>query len=87
MNEFGEPDIGGLWTGVIIGFAIVVVVVVVVGVLLMLASRINAQAGEAVRLLGETRTATQSLAELGRTNELLQSIGRGAVTARQALGG
>lgn len=87
MNEFGEPDISGLWTGVIIGFAVVVVVVIVVGVLLMLASRVNTRAGEAVRLLGETRTATQPLAELGRTNELLQSIGRGAVTARQALGG
>jgi Sec-independent protein translocase protein TatA len=87
LNEFGEPDVSGLWVGLVIGFAIVVVVVVVVGVLLMLASRINAQAGAAVRLLAETRTATQPLEELARTNELLQSILRGASSARQALGG
>ncbi len=86
-NEFGDADLGGWWAGLIIGFLVVVVVVVVVALLLSLASRIGAQAGEAVGLLEQTRAATQPLPELVRTNETLQSILRGAVTARQALGG
>ncbi len=87
LNEYGEPDLSSWWVGLIIGFVVVVVVVVVVGVLLMLASRIGPQAVLAVGLLEETRAATQPLAELSRTNELLQSILKGAVTARKALGG
>jgi ABC-type multidrug transport system fused ATPase/permease subunit len=87
LNEFGEPNLGGWWLGLIIGLVVVVVVVVVVGVLLVLASRINAQVRAAVRELEPTRTTTQPLVELSRTNDTLQSILRGARTAREALGG
>ena len=48
-NMFGETDLSGWWTGLIIGFILVVVVVVVVGALLALASRIGGQARESVR--------------------------------------
>lgn len=87
MNELGEPYLGGWWTGLIIGLAVVVVVVIVVGMLLLLAARINAQARTAARELAKTQSITQPLAELNRTNDTLQSILRGARTARQALGG
>ena len=87
MNEFGEPHLGGWWTGLIIGLVIVVIVVIVVTVLLVLASRINAQARAAARELEATRSTTQPLVELSRTNDTLQSILRGARTAREALGG
>ena len=87
MNEFGEPHLGGWWAGLIIGLVVVVVVVVVVSVLLVLASRINAQVRAAVRELEATQSTTQPLVELGRTNDTLQSILRGARTAREALGG
>jgi uncharacterized iron-regulated membrane protein len=87
VNEFGEPHLGGWWAGLIIGLVVVVIVVIVVSALLVLASRINAQARAAAHELEETRATTQPLAELGRTNNTLQSILRGARTARQALGG
>lgn len=87
MNEFGEPSLGGWWVGLIIGLVIVVVVVILVSVLLMLASRINAQARAAARELEATRSTTQPLVELARTNATLQSILRGARAAREALGG
>ncbi|MGH3720911.1 MAG: hypothetical protein ACRDRI_19095 [Pseudonocardiaceae bacterium] len=87
MNESGESHLTGWWTGLIIGLVVVVVVVVVVSVLLVLASRINGQARAATRELEATRLTTQPLAELHRTNDTLQSILRGARTARQALGG
>ncbi len=87
MNEFGEPSLAGWWTGLIIGLVVVVVVVVVVSALLVLASRINAQARAAARELEGTRSTTQPLAELARTNSTLQSILRGARSAREALGG
>ncbi|MCA1672614.1 MAG: hypothetical protein LC799_10560 [Actinobacteria bacterium] len=87
MNEFGDPYVGGWWTGLIIGCALVVVVVAVVAALLVLASQINEQVRAAVRELEGTRSTTQPLVELGRTNALIQSILSGARTARQALGG
>jgi len=87
LKELAEPNLAGWWTGLIIGLVVVVVVVIVVGVLLVLASRINAQARAAARALEATRTTTQPLAELARTNATLQSILRGARAARQALGG
>jgi hypothetical protein len=87
LNEFGGPHLGGWWTGLIIGLVVVVVVVVIVSVLLVLASRINAQARAAVRELEATRSTTQPLGELRRTNDTLQSILRGARAAREALGG
>jgi len=90
LNEFGEPHLGGWWVGLIIGVVVVVVVVVVVilvSVLLVLASRINAQARAAARELEATRSTTQPLVELRRTNDTLKSILRGARTARKALGG
>lgn len=87
MNEFGEPHLAGWWAGLIIGLVVVVVVVVVVSVLLVLASRINTQARAAARELEATRSTTQPLGELRRTNDTLQSILRGARTAREALGG
>ncbi|HEY2762771.1 MAG TPA: hypothetical protein VGJ13_01940 [Pseudonocardiaceae bacterium] len=87
MSEFGEPHLGGWWAGLIIGLVVVVVVVVVVSVLLVLASRINAQVRAATRELEGTQSTTQPLVELVRTNDTLQSILRGARTARQALGG
>jgi hypothetical protein len=65
----------------------VVIVVILVSVLLVLASRINARARTAVRELEATRSTTQPLGELHRTNDTLQSILRGARTARKALGG
>jgi hypothetical protein len=87
LNEIGEPGLGGWWTGLIIGLVVVVVVVIVVSVLLVLASRINAQVRAAARELEAIRSTTQPLVELRRTNDTLQSILRGARTARQALGG
>jgi uncharacterized membrane protein len=87
LNEFGEPSLGGWWAGLIIGLVVVVVVVIVVSVLLVLASRINGQVRAATRELEATRSTTQPLVELARTNNTLQSILRGARTARQALGG
>ncbi|MGH3905060.1 MAG: hypothetical protein ACRDTE_12835 [Pseudonocardiaceae bacterium] len=87
MNELGEPQLGGWWTGLIIGLVVVVVVVVVVTVLLVLASRIKAQVHAAVRELEATQSTTQPLVELRRTNDTLQSILRGARAARGALGG
>ena len=87
MNEFGDPHLGGWWTGLIIGLVVVVVVVVVVSVLLVLASRINAQVRAAIRELEATRPNTQPLVELSSTNDTLQRILRGARAARQALGG
>lgn len=87
MKEIGETYLGGWWTGLIIGLVIVAVVVVVVVVLLVLAARINSQARAAARALEGTRSTTQPLAELGRTNNTLQSILRGARAARKALGG
>jgi hypothetical protein len=86
MN-IGEPQLGGWWVGLIIGLAVVVVVVVVVSVLLVLAARINAQARAATRELEAIQSTTQPLVELARTNATLQSILRGARSARQALGG
>ncbi|MCA1694743.1 MAG: hypothetical protein LC749_08435, partial [Actinobacteria bacterium] len=59
----------------------------VVSVLLVLAYRINAQARAAAHELEAIRSTTKPLPELRRTNDLLQSILRGARTARQALGG
>ncbi|MDQ3765406.1 MAG: hypothetical protein M3460_29280 [Actinomycetota bacterium] len=87
MNEFGDSNLGGWWAGLIIGLVVVVVVVIVVSVLLVLASRINTQARAAARELEATRSTTQPLVELARTNAMLQSTLRGARTARQALGG
>lgn len=87
MNEFGEPQLAGWWTGLIIGLVVVVVVVIVVSALLVLAARINAQARAATRELEATQSTTQPLVELDRTNATLQSILRGARAARQALGG
>lgn len=87
LNEFGDPELGGWWAGLIIGFVIVAAVVVVVGAILMLASQIGQHAGTAVAALEVTRDATQPLHELRRTNELLQGILSGAATARKALGG
>jgi len=87
LNELGEPHLTGWWVGLIIGLVVVVVVVLVVSVLLVLASRINGQARAAARELEATRSTTQPLAELTRTNATLQSILRGARAARQALGG
>jgi hypothetical protein len=87
VNEIGEPSLGGWWVGLTIGLVVVVVVVVVVSVLLVLASRINAQARAAIRELEGTRSTTQPLVELRRTNDTLQSILRGARAARGALGG
>jgi uncharacterized membrane protein len=87
LNEFGEPYVGGWWTGLIIGSAVVVVVVAVVGAILVLASQINEQVRVAARELDATLLTTQPLVELGRTNATLQSILSGARTARQALGG
>ncbi|MGH3852055.1 MAG: hypothetical protein ACRDR6_00865 [Pseudonocardiaceae bacterium] len=87
MNQLGEPNLGGWWLGLIIGLVVVVVVVIVVSVLLVLASRINGQARAAARELEATQSTTQPLRELGRTNNTLQSILRGAQAARQALGG
>ncbi|HJT05125.1 MAG TPA: hypothetical protein VJ757_16080 [Pseudonocardiaceae bacterium] len=87
MTDYGEPHLAGWWTGLIIGLVILVAVVIVVSALLILASRINAQARVAARELEATRTTTQPLAELTRTNSSLQSILRGARAARKALGG
>jgi hypothetical protein len=87
LNEYGESHLGGWWVGLIIGLVVTVVVVVVVSVLLVLASRINAQARAAARELEAIRSTTNPLVELRRTNDTLQSILRGARTARQALGG
>lgn len=87
MNEFGDPQLGGWWAGLIIGLVVVVVVVVVVAALLILAARINGQARLAARELEATRSTTQPLVELNRTNDTLQSILRGARAARKALGG
>jgi heme/copper-type cytochrome/quinol oxidase subunit 2 len=87
LNELGEPNLGGWWLGLIIGLVVVVVVVVVVSVLLVLAARINAQARAATRELEGILSTTQPLVELARTNATLQSILRGARSAREALGG
>lgn len=87
MNEFGELNVGGWWIGLIVGSALVVVVVAAVAALLVLASKINEQVGAAVRELEMTRSTTQPLVDLGRTNTLLQNILSGARAARQALGG
>jgi flagellar biosynthesis/type III secretory pathway M-ring protein FliF/YscJ len=87
VNELGQPHLGGWWAGLIIGLVVVVVVVVLVSALLVLASRINAQARAAAHELEATRSTTQPLGELARTNATLQSILRGARTARKALGG
>ena len=87
MNQYGESHLGGWWAGLIIGLVVVVVVVVVVSALLVLASRINAQARAAAHELEGTRSTTQPLVELNRTNATLQSILRGARAARKALGG
>lgn len=77
----------GWWTGLFIGLAVVLVVVIVVTMLLVLASGINSRAGAAVRELEAIQSTTQPLVELTRTNDTLQSILRGARSARQALGG
>lgn len=77
----------GWWVGLIIGLVVVVIVVVLVSVLLVLAARINAQVRAATRELEATRSTTEPLVELGRTNDTLQSILQGARTARQAIGG
>lgn len=87
MNEVGESYVGGWWVGLIIGCALVVVVVAVVAALLVLAAKISEQVRTAVDELEATRVTTAPLAELGRTNGLLQSILDGARTARKALGG
>jgi uncharacterized iron-regulated membrane protein len=87
LNQYGEPHLGGWWAGLIIGLVVVVIVVVVVSAILILASRINTQARVAIRELEAARTTTQPLAELSRTNNTLQSILRGARSARKALGG
>lgn len=73
--------------GLTIGVVVVVIVVVLVSVLLVLASRINSQVRAATGELEGTRTTTQPLVELRRTNDTLQSLIRGAVAARKALGG
>ncbi len=87
MNESGESYLGGWWAGWAIGLVVVVIVVVVVLVLLVLAARINAQVRAAIAELEAIRSTTQPLVELRRTNDTLQSILRGARTARKALGG
>lgn len=87
MNDIGASHLGGWLVGLIIGLAVVVVVVIVVSVLLVLASRINSQARAVARELEATRSTTQPLVELRRTNDTLQRILRGARTAREALGG
>lgn len=86
LNEYGS-HLGGWWAGLIIGALVVVVVVILVGTLLALASRINSQLRAAAGELEATRTTTQPLVELDRTNGTLQSILRGARAARKALGG
>ncbi|MGH3766344.1 MAG: hypothetical protein ACRDS0_16355 [Pseudonocardiaceae bacterium] len=87
MNDLGQPQLGGWWAGLIIGLVVVVVVVIVVTALLVLASRINGHVRAAVRELEATQSTTQPLVELDRTNNTLQSILRGARSARKALGG
>lgn len=87
MTDYGAPSLAGWWAGLIIGLVILVVVVIVVSTLLVLAARINAQARAAARGLEASRTTTQPLVELNRTNSTLQSILRGARAARKALGG
>lgn len=86
LNENGS-DLGGWWVGLSIGVVVVVIVVILVGTLLVLAARINTQARAAAGALEATRTTTQPLVELRRTNDTLQSILRGARAARKALGG
>lgn len=85
--NLNEADLSGFWTGLIIGFVLVVAVVVVVGALLALASRIGGRARESVQALEVARSNTESIEQLKRTNSTLQSILRGARSARQALGG
>jgi ABC-type multidrug transport system fused ATPase/permease subunit len=87
VDALAQPSLAGWWTGLIIGLVVVVVVVVVVSVLLVLAARINAKARAATAELDAIRSTTQPLAELANTNTALQSILRGARTAREALGG
>lgn len=87
MNNLAEPSLTGWWVGLVIGLVVVVVVVIVVSVILVLAARINAQARAATRELEATRSTTQPLVELDRTNTTIQSILRGARSAREALGG
>jgi hypothetical protein len=87
LNEFGDPDLGGWWLGLIIGFVVVVVVVVVVGTLLALTRHIGEQVKAAVGLLEAARLNTEPLIGLHRTNQTLLSIAGGAVAARKALGG
>lgn len=86
-HRFGETHLGGWYLGLIIGFALVVVVVIIVGMLLALTSRISARAGESAEVLEGTLSTTAPIEELKRTNSTLQSILRGARSARQALGG
>jgi hypothetical protein len=88
VNDIGGPQhLGGWWAGLIVGVVIVIVVAIVVSTILILASRINAQARAAARELEPIRSTTQPLAGLSRTNDTLQSILRGAQAARKALGG
>jgi ABC-type multidrug transport system fused ATPase/permease subunit len=87
LIEFGDPSLSGWWIGLTIGLVVVLAVVILVGTLLILAARINAQVRTAARELEATRSTTQPLVGLSRTNDTLQSILRGARTARQALGG
>ncbi len=77
----------GWWVGLIIGLGTVLIVVVIVSVLLVIAARVNSQVRAATRELEATRSTTEPLAELKRTNDTLRGVLPGAQTARQALGG
>jgi hypothetical protein len=87
VTEYDGAQLGGWGAGLLIGFVLVGIIAVTVSVITLLASLIKDQVLDAVDGLDVTRSATRPLAELHRTNDLLQSILSGASTARRALGG
>ncbi len=90
MNVLAQLDVEsqsypGWWSGLIIGFVVVVVVVILVGTILMYASRIADQAKEGIARMDEARATTLPIWELQDLNVAATGIWKAVESTRPVL--
>ncbi len=85
MLVLAAEDTAGWVVGIVIGVVVVLVVVVLVIILIMAASRIHAEARQAIDTLQKVRASTQPLHGVDQVNKGAIGILRGAEAARETL--
>ncbi len=85
MVVLAADDTTGWIVGIAIGLVVVLVVVVLVVTLIMAASRIHAEAQQAIGTLQKVRGSTQPLHSVDQVNKGAVGILRGAEAARETL--